>query len=156
MRVVQPGRKPQDRHANQGIYNPVDIAIGMKVRERRTMLGMSQETLGAAIGLTFQQVQKYERGANRIGASRLYDIAQALDVAPGYFFDGLSAEATSQSPAKLNGAKPQPIDTSDALTRKDLEIGKKYRLLGQPARQAVLNLINVLLHDDGQETKRAA
>jgi transcriptional regulator with XRE-family HTH domain len=69
--------------------NPVDTHVGTRVRLRRTLLGMSQEKLGEAIGLTFQQVQKYERGANRIGASRLYDLSQVLDVPVSFFFDDM-------------------------------------------------------------------
>lgn len=61
-----------------GAPNPVDVHVGSRVKLRRTLLGMSQEMLGSAIGITFQQVQKYERGANRIGSSRLYDLAKAL------------------------------------------------------------------------------
>lgn len=60
--------------------SPVDVYVGSRIRLRRTLLGMSQERLGTALGLTFQQVQKYERGANRVGASRLYDLARVLDV----------------------------------------------------------------------------
>ncbi|MGB1026977.1 MAG: helix-turn-helix domain-containing protein, partial [Rhodospirillaceae bacterium] len=68
-----------------GKPNPVDVHVGSRVRLRRTLLGMSQEKLGEAIGLTFQQVQKYERGANRIGASRLWDLSRVLDVPMSYF-----------------------------------------------------------------------
>ncbi len=69
--------------------NPIDVHVGSRVRLRRTLLGMSQEKLGEAIGLTFQQVQKYERGANfRVGASRLYDLSRVLDVPVSYFFEG--------------------------------------------------------------------
>ena len=70
-----------------GKPNPVDVHVGGRVRLRRTLLGLSQEKLGEAIGLTFQQVQKYERGANRIGASRLWDLSRVLDVPVSYFFD---------------------------------------------------------------------
>src|SRR3569833_3753192 len=70
-----------------GKPNPVDVHVGARVRLRRTLLGMSQEKLGEAIGLTFQQVQKYERGANRIGASRLFDLSRVLDVPVSFFFD---------------------------------------------------------------------
>ncbi len=70
---------------------------------RRTLLGMSQEKLGEAIGLTFQQVQKYERGANRIGCSRLFDLAQVLDVPVGYFFEEMSEEVAASSPARQRG-----------------------------------------------------
>src|ERR1043166_6677295 len=67
--------------------NPIDVRVGARLRLRRNMLGLSQEKLGEAIGLTFQQVQKYERGANRIGASRLYELSRILDVPVSFFFD---------------------------------------------------------------------
>lgn len=67
--------------------NPTDVHVGSRVRMRRTTLSMSQEKLGEQLGITFQQVQKYEKGTNRIGASRLQDIANILQVAPGYFFE---------------------------------------------------------------------
>src|ERR1700756_2733344 len=68
--------------------NPIDIHVGSRVRFRRMLLGMSQEKLGEKLGLTFQQVQKYEKGINRIGASRLQQISRTLDVPPAYFFEG--------------------------------------------------------------------
>ena len=83
--------------------NPVDVHVGRRVRLRRTLLGMSQEKLGEAIGLTFQQVQKYERGANRIGSSRLFDLSQVLDVPVGYFFEDMSEEVAASSPARQRG-----------------------------------------------------
>src|SRR5271155_446994 len=67
--------------------SPVDLHVGSRVRLRRTLLGMSQEKLGNAVGLTFQQIQKYERGANRIGASRLFDMSRVLDVPVQFFFE---------------------------------------------------------------------
>src|ERR671917_1916562 len=67
--------------------NPVDVRVGARLRLRRNMLGLSQEKLGEAIGVTFQQVQKYERGANRIGASRLHELSRVLDVPVSFFFD---------------------------------------------------------------------
>ncbi len=73
--------------------NPVDVHVGGRIKLRRTLLGLSQERLGDALGLTFQQVQKYERGANRVSASRLHDMARALSVPIGYFFDDLPNEA---------------------------------------------------------------
>ena len=69
-------------------FKPVDVYVGSKVRERRLKMEMSQTALGEAIGLTFQQVQKYEKGSNRIGSSRLMQIANVLDVPPTYFFEG--------------------------------------------------------------------
>ena len=72
-----------------GKPHPVDIHVGSRVRQRRTLLGMSQEKLGDAVGLTFQQIQKYERGANRIGCSRLYEFSKVLDVPVAYFFEDM-------------------------------------------------------------------
>ncbi len=73
--------------------NPVDIHVGTRVRLRRQVLKMSQEKLGNALGVTFQQVQKYERGANRVGASRLWRMSQVLDVPVSFFYDGLGGDA---------------------------------------------------------------
>ncbi len=70
--------------------NPVDVHVGLRIRLRRKELGVSQEKLAEAIGLTFQQVQKYERAANRVSASKLYEVARALDTSTAYFFEGLT------------------------------------------------------------------
>ena len=73
----------------EGRASPIDAHVGARIRLRRTLLGMSQERLGEALGLTFQQVQKYERGVNRVGASRLFDLSRALDVPIAFFFDDI-------------------------------------------------------------------
>src|SRR6202453_3199655 len=86
----------------EGRPSPIDVHVGSRVRLRRTLLGMSQEKLGDALGLTFQQVQKYERGANRVGARRLYDLSRVLDVPVSYFFD----EFTEQAAAPGMGESP--------------------------------------------------
>ena len=88
--------------ASQGFPNPIDVHVGSRVRLRRTLLGMSQERLAEAIGLTFQQVQKYEKGANRVSSSRLYDLPGILDVPLAYFFDEMSAGVSAQTPSALN------------------------------------------------------
>ncbi|RMH46034.1 MAG: XRE family transcriptional regulator [Alphaproteobacteria bacterium] len=77
--------------------NPVDVHVGRRLKMRRMMIGMSQEKLGNELGLTFQQIQKYEKGVNRIGASRLYDIARALGVSVQYFFEDLPETGPSRS-----------------------------------------------------------
>ena len=77
--------------------NPIDIHVGSRVRFRRMLLGMSQEKLGERLGLTFQQVQKYEKGVNRIAASRLYVIAQALQMSIGRFFEGLNVRGVAET-----------------------------------------------------------
>ncbi len=73
----------------KGIPRPVDIHVGARMRQRRTLLGMTQTTLADALGISFQQVQKYENGTNRIGASRLFDLSRVLDVPVEYFFDDM-------------------------------------------------------------------
>src|SRR5260221_7115236 len=108
--------------------NPIDIHVGSRVRLRRTLLGMSQEKLGEAIGLTFQQVQKYERGANRVGASRLYDLSRVLDVPVSYFFEEIKAETVEaaqgdpdpREPAN-GGPEPDPM-----MPRETPELGRAY------------------------------
>ena len=82
--------------AEQRATNAVDRHIGRKLRERRLEMGMSQEKLADLLGVTFQQIQKYEKGLNRIAASRLYDMTKALDVSVTYFFDGLSEKAAKK------------------------------------------------------------
>ena len=82
--------------------NAIDIHVGKRVRSRRTLLGMSQEQLGVTLDLTSQQVQKYESGANRISASRLWDISQVLDVSIGYFFEDMSSHTKQASPRKAS------------------------------------------------------
>ena len=82
-----------------GVPNPVDVHVGGRVRQRRLLLGMSKTNLGDALGLTFQQVQKYERGANRIGSSRLFELSQILDVPVEFFFEDMPAAVAASSPA---------------------------------------------------------
>lgn len=78
------------------IPHPVDVHVGGQVRMRRVLLGMSQEKLGEELGLTFQQVQKYEKGSNRIGASRLFDVSRILEVPIAYFYEGLGGSSEQQ------------------------------------------------------------
>ena len=96
MPEVFPRKRPVRRRPKLDHPNPIDVHVGSRVRLRRTLLGMSQEKLGEAIGLTFQQVQKYERGANRIGASRLWELSAVLDVPVQFFFGEMAAETLAQ------------------------------------------------------------
>lgn len=83
----QPERaEPTERESR---ISPIDAHVGSRIRLRRTLMGMSQEKLGEALGLTFQQIQKYERGVNRVGASRLFDLSRVLEVPIAYFFDNI-------------------------------------------------------------------
>jgi transcriptional regulator with XRE-family HTH domain len=101
---------------------------------RRTLLGMTQTSLGEAIGLTFQQVQKYERGTNRISASRLYDLARVLDVPIEFFFEELPAEILASSPARRRGrAKDPPAYERDPLAKREtLELVRAYYRITDP------------------------
>jgi transcriptional regulator with XRE-family HTH domain len=109
--------------------NPVDVHVGSRVRLRRTLLGMSQEKLGDAIGLTFQQVQKYERGANRIGASRLYDLARVLDVPVAYFFEELSDGSAT---AGTGDHATEPFQSNPMMKRETLELVRAYLRITDP------------------------
>lgn len=91
-------RKFRKRRGGSGPH-PVDVHAGSRLRQRRTLLGMSQGTLGERVGLTFQQIQKYERGTNRMGASRLYELAAVLDIPVSYFFDEFVAREASGLPS---------------------------------------------------------
>ena len=109
--------------------NPVDVHVGSRVRLRRTLLGMSQEKLGDALGLTFQQVQKYERGANRVGASRLYDLSRVLDVPVSYFFDEFGARQPSES---SSGGSADPSSPDPIMKRETLELVRAYLRIADP------------------------
>jgi transcriptional regulator with XRE-family HTH domain len=111
-----------------GKPNPVDVHVGNRVRLRRTLLGMSQEKLGESLGLTFQQVQKYERGANRIGASRLWDLSRVLDCPVAFFFEEMDSETQSASPRNLSVETPdlEPRDGDQMTKRETLELVRAY------------------------------
>jgi transcriptional regulator with XRE-family HTH domain len=117
---------------------PIDSHIGHRVRMRRNTIGMSQETLGEALGLTFQQVQKYEKGSNRIGASRLLHIAGILDVGIEFFFEGLPELRTGKPSAESAMSEFLTIPESDRLVRGFL------RLKDQEARKKVADLVDWL------------
>jgi transcriptional regulator with XRE-family HTH domain len=98
----------QSRHleGKRGKPNLVDVEVGRRIRMRRVWMDKSQQALGEAIGVTFQQVQKYEKGTNRVGASRLQQIATALEVQPSYFFEDRSKEASASDQSR-DGAEPE-------------------------------------------------
>ncbi len=125
--------------------NPTDIHVGARVRLRRTLLGMSQEKLGDAIGLTFQQVQKYERGANRVGASRLYDLSRVLDVPVAFFFEDM---AVAGEPELRVGGLSEAADGYEAdslLKRETLELVRAYYKIADPhIRRRLFDLAKAL------------
>ncbi len=111
-----------------GVPNPVDVHVGGRVRQRRLLLGMSKTNLGDALGLTFQQVQKYERGANRIGSSRLFELSQILDVPVEFFFEDMPAAVAASSPAHWRGRAKKPVrDELDPMVKREtLELVRAY------------------------------
>ncbi len=117
-----------------GTPHPIDVHVGGRLRMRRTLLGMSQTTLGEALGLTFQQVQKYERGANRMGSSRLYDLARVLDVPIEYFFDDMPTAVAASSPTLgRGGAKKPPSYVPNPMAKREtLELVRAYYKIGEP------------------------
>ena len=120
--------------------NPTDRHVGSRVRMRRMMLGMSQEKLGDALSLTFQQIQKYEKGTNRIGASRLQQIAQFLQVPVSFFFEG-APDAPAGGNGKLEA--PSPAYVSDFLATSDgLALTKAFmRIKDQKLRRRIVDLV---------------
>ena len=113
--------------------HPVDVHVGARVRQRRTLLGMSQEKLGAAVGLTFQQIQKYERGANRVGASRLFEFSKVLDVPVSYFFEEMPANVLVGRVGGGRGRKslaepasPFEEEKDPMIKRETLELVRAY------------------------------
>ena len=138
--------KSRGKMAN-GEPNPIDVYVGKRMRLRRQMLCLSQEKLAAALGLTFQQVQKYERGLNRMGASRLWDIAAVLNVPINYFFDGMDSQIRRQSPSQLYGAGvPFSVNKSDPLfSMENIELVDALSKIKNPsALLALRDLISAL------------
>lgn len=136
-----------------GKPNPIDVHVGQRVRLRRTLLGMSQEKLGEAIGLTFQQVQKYERGANRIGASRLFDLSRVLDVPVGYFFEEMANGVAQRSPAPAAGLAEQadPYEPDPMAKRETLELVRAYYRISDPqVRKRLFEMTKALAAADRQ------
>ena len=128
--------------------HPVDTHVGSRLRQRRALLGMSQTDLGKAVGLTFQQVQKYERGFNRISSSRLFEFSKVLDVPVAHFFDGMDA---SVGTIKRKPGRPKAVDKSpDALNtkRETLELVRAYyKIRSKSLRNKTLDLIQALARD---------
>ncbi len=119
--------------------HPVDVHVGKRVRHRRWMVGMTQQQLGDIVGIKFQQIQKYETGMNRISASRLWDIAQALNVSISFFFEGFDSEAsTSQTPTSTP-------ERGDLLADKEaLELVRSYYSIPEAQRRRLFDLARVL------------
>lgn len=125
--------------------NPIDVHVGARIRVRRSLLGLSQESLGEAIGLTFQQIQKYEQGANRIGAGRLYRFSRILGVPVQYFFDDLPSGLESvegQVAQGLRDTKRKPAPRDPLTKRETLELVRAYYRISDPSiRRTLCDLV---------------
>jgi transcriptional regulator with XRE-family HTH domain len=130
--------------------NPIDVHVGGRVRFRRMLLGMSQERLGEKLGLTFQQIQKYEKGINRIGASRLFDLAQVLGVPVQFFYEEApAAEAKHLMPDGFAERSPDNSIVEFLRSRDGLELNKAFvRISDAKARRAIVDLVRSLANDD--------
>lgn len=132
--------------------HPVDVHVGVRLRQRRTLLGMSQSKIGTAVGLTFQQVQKYERGSNRIGSSRLFEFAKVLDVPVSYFFDEMPANALAGRPMSGRGRKgfgeagsPFEREKDPLVKRETLELVRGYYKIREAGvRKRIFEMVKVI------------
>jgi len=126
--------------------HPIDIHVGSRLRMRRTLLGLSQEKLGEAVGITFQQLQKYERGANRISASRLYHLSQVLDVPIGYFFEEMTAVGEPAAEGATMVRLPEEPDEFESMARREtLELVRAYyRIPDATVRRRAFELMKAL------------
>jgi transcriptional regulator with XRE-family HTH domain len=139
-RLESPGRKP----------NPMDIHVGSRVRLRRMVIGMSQEKLGEKMGLTFQQIQKYEKGTNRIGASRLFQLSQIMDVPVQFFFEDAPLAYANRSGALAGFAESKTeAFLLDFLNSRDgLELNRAFvKITDSKVRKRVVELVRALSED---------
>ena len=121
--------------------HPVDVHVGKRIRHRRWMVGMTQQQLGEIVGIKFQQIQKYETGMNRVSASRLWDIAAAVDVQISFFFEGLDASEEDIVHAATSAGKLK----GDLLADKEaLELVRSYYAIPEPQRRRLFDLARVL------------
>lgn len=136
MTKTLPTPSPRDGVTN---HNPVDIHVGKRIREARVLVGFSQTQLAEAMQITFQQVQKYERGANRVSASRLWDMAQVMGVDIGFFFDQMPSSVQQSSPRLHRKTEPDheleeslTMAKDPILRRESLELLRSYYLIKSP------------------------
>jgi transcriptional regulator with XRE-family HTH domain len=129
--------------------NPVDIQVGNRVRIRRMLIGMSQEKLGELLGLTFQQVQKYEKGVNRIGAGRLFDVARILGVPIDYFYEGIEL-----SPGEAGGEGAPPV-MEFVSSGEGLQLSLAFmKIKDAKVRKRVLDLVKSLAEEEAEKAEK--
>ena len=124
--------------------DPIDVHVGSRVRLRRMLIGMSQEKLGEALNLTFQQIQKYEKGANRIGASRLFRISQLLGVSVQFFFDDIAPEIAGKA-AGFAETEPSPMVMDFVSTPEGIQLNRAFSQIDSPnVRRRIVDLAKAL------------
>jgi transcriptional regulator with XRE-family HTH domain len=134
----------QNSEADEGA-NPIDRHVGVRIRMRRKELGMSQERLGEKIGLTFQQIQKYERAANRVSASKLWEMARALGVSVSYFFHGL------QNPFG-EGGDPKGFAGDPIMAADGAELAEAFPRINEPGvRRKLIELVRIIAEDQDDD-----
>jgi transcriptional regulator with XRE-family HTH domain len=149
MAITRQARRPSRQRSDKP--NPIDVQVGSRVRLRRNMLGLSQEKLGMAIGLTFQQVQKYERGANRIGASRLHELSRVLDVPVSFFFDDVDPVRAPAIPGGFAEPPAEAFDSDPLRRRETVELVDAYYAVEDPTvRRRLLDLARALAAEGDQ------
>ncbi len=135
---------------NEKKPNPIDIHVGSRVRLRRTMLGMSQEKLGNALDITFQQIQKYEKGANRIGASRLQNIANVLNVPVAFFFE--DAPSSTQTATGMSEENSTTYVVDFLSSSEGLQLNRAFvKIQDAKVRRKIVDLVKTLADDDGAQ-----
>ena len=122
--------------------NDIDLHLGRRLRRRRRLLGLTQQQLASSVGIRFQQIQKYECGANRISAARLWQLAEALEIPIGYFYDGLSEAQTRAVREPIVAPEPR---AGEVMARKEtMDLIRAYYQLGERPRRRLLDLAKSL------------
>ena len=128
--------------------NPIDVHVGGRIRMRRNMLGMSQERLGESLGITFQQVQKYEKGTNRVGASRLQDIASILNTPVSFFFEDAPNKDPSSQPVRAEEG-PNAFALEFCTSTEGLMLNRAFVKISNPkVRRRIIDLVRTLAQDE--------
>ena len=149
------GSATRKKRGGKGGPNPIDVHVGGRVRLRRTLLGLSQEKLAKSVSLTFQQIQKYERGSNRIGASRLFQLAHVLDVPVSFFYDEMPDGTDETKTATPADGAPEPFEQDQLARRETLELVRAYYRIADPTvRRRIFELTKTLSRSEERRAKR--
>ncbi|MFN3859035.1 MAG: helix-turn-helix domain-containing protein [Caulobacter sp.] len=131
--------------------HPIDVHVGRRIRQRRKAMSVTQERLADELGLTFQQVQKYERGANRVSASKLYEIATALETGIEYFFEGLTDPSTAKSGGGVGQPDSERFVNAFLMSTEGLELAELFTRLQSPRlRKRIVDLVRTMVDDEGE------